>query len=86
MKVLLVYVWFAHGAFAPEVEVQPWPSNLSYDQCKTLAETVTRGLRRTEIYCHLQQPLETAESIATHYLQLRRLRQAPRPQPASTDL
>ena len=77
MKVLLIYVWFVNGPLAPEVTVQPWPSNFTYEQCKQIAEAVTTALTKANIYCHIQQPFESTESIATFYRQFRRSQQVP---------
>jgi hypothetical protein len=75
MRVLLVYVWFVNGAFAPDVEIQPWSSNFSYEQCKEVAEGVTRALTKARLYCHVQHPGETTESIITFYQKLRWFKQ-----------
>jgi len=67
MKALLVYVWFVNGALAPDVEIQPWPPSLSYKLCKEITEGVTKALAKGKIYCHLQNPGETTESIVAFY-------------------
>ena len=67
MKVLLVYVWFVNGALAPDVEIHPWSSGFSYEQCKEIIEGVTKALTRARIHCHVQKPGETTQSIAAYY-------------------